>query len=63
MPATARPADVSADVAAEVTATLVARSQREGRLSLTQLRASLPPMWPTTDRAVVLKALARLAAS
>jgi ATP-dependent DNA helicase DinG len=27
------------------------------------LPASLPPMWPTTDRAVVLKALARLAAS
>ncbi len=26
------------------------------------LRASLPPMWPTTDRAVVLKALARLSA-
>ena len=25
------------------------------------LRASLPPMWPTTDRDVVLKALARLA--
>ena len=24
------------------------------------LRASLPPMWPTTDRSVVLKALARL---
>jgi ATP-dependent DNA helicase DinG len=26
------------------------------------LRASLPPMWPTTDRDVVLKALARLSA-
>ncbi len=26
------------------------------------LRASLPPMWPTTDRNVVLKALARLSA-
>ena len=26
------------------------------------LRASLPPMWPTTDRSVVLKALARLSA-
>jgi ATP-dependent DNA helicase DinG len=26
------------------------------------LRASLPPMWPTTDRSVVLDALKRLSA-